>query len=151
MSDERISDHNTGAVGYGRPPVAHRFQKGQSGNPGGRPRRKKTLKALLGEALSRPSHYPSPEGTWLTKAEVIFIDLVGQACGPDLPPKKLLFDLLVKLQRADICWRDERLPEIELNDETAVRPTEAEIKEMEERMRRDAAARGITLRAPSEP
>src|ERR1700736_6596938 len=27
------------AVGYGKPPVHTRFQKGQSGNPGGRPRR----------------------------------------------------------------------------------------------------------------
>ena len=27
------------AVGYGKPPAHTRFQKGQSGNPGGRPRR----------------------------------------------------------------------------------------------------------------
>lgn len=42
-------------VGYGRPPVRSRFQKGQSGNPGGRPGPKKLFKydleAALGKAL----------------------------------------------------------------------------------------------------
>jgi hypothetical protein len=33
MSDE-------GEVGYGRPPKEHRFKKGQSGNPNGRPKKK---------------------------------------------------------------------------------------------------------------
>ncbi len=31
-------------VGYGKPPVENRFQKGQSGNPGGRRRGTKTLR-----------------------------------------------------------------------------------------------------------
>ena len=42
-------------VGYGRPPEHTRFQKGQSGNPGGRPGPKKLAKlefdAAIGEAL----------------------------------------------------------------------------------------------------
>src|SRR5436190_844841 len=43
-------------VGYGRPPGCTRFQKGQSGNPGGKPGPKKRLKRefdpALGEALN---------------------------------------------------------------------------------------------------
>lgn len=34
----KITDHD---VGYGKPPRDHQFRKGQSGNPRGRPRRRK--------------------------------------------------------------------------------------------------------------
>src|SRR4029077_13712774 len=100
--DEETKDY---AVGYGKPPVETRFHKGQSGNPGGRPRGAKTLAALLGEALSRRSGFPNQDGSWMTQAEAIFANLVAQAAGADLKAKRLLFDTLVKLQRANICWR----------------------------------------------
>src|SRR5260370_19857539 len=90
------------AVGYGKPPTETRFQKGQSGNPGGRPRRTKTLVALLGEALSRRSGYPKADGSWMTHAEAIFTRLVRQAAGSDPPAKKLLLYVPVQLQRPNI-------------------------------------------------
>ena len=40
-------------VGYGRPPVATRFSKGQSGNPRGRPKVTKAFGAMLHEALNK--------------------------------------------------------------------------------------------------
>ena len=103
------------AVGYGKPPLASQFQKGQSGNPGGRPRGTKRLVMLLAEALSLRSGYPKADGTWMTQAEAIFAGLVAQASGSDLNAKRLLFDVLVKLQRAGICHPTDRLPEIELD------------------------------------
>ena len=38
-------------VGYGKPPEDTRFEKGQSGNPRGRPKGAKSWKALLDEVL----------------------------------------------------------------------------------------------------
>lgn len=46
MADD--SDH---AVGYGRPPRATRFKKGQSGNPAGRPRKAKGQRAIAARVL----------------------------------------------------------------------------------------------------
>ena len=103
------------AVGYGRPPLETRFQKGQTGNPEGRPRGTKKLVTLLAEVLSQRSGLPNPDGSWMTKAEAIFFSLANQASSPDLKAKKLLFDILIKLQQANICWPGERLPDIQLD------------------------------------
>src|SRR5437588_10265453 len=120
--DDRTRDY---AVGYGKPPVETRFQKGQSGNPEGRPRGRRSLVALLGDALSHRSGMRNPDGSYKTQAEAIFAGLVGVAAGPDLKAKKLLFDVLIRLQQANICWPQERLPEVQFDESPAVTPDEA--------------------------
>lgn len=39
MSEELSAPVTSEVVGYGQPPAEHRFQRGKSGNPNGRPRR----------------------------------------------------------------------------------------------------------------
>jgi hypothetical protein len=55
-------------VGRGHPPKVHQFKKGQSGNPGGRPKGSVKISSCYERSLSRP--YPNdPEGR--TYAQVI--------------------------------------------------------------------------------
>jgi hypothetical protein len=47
----RIEDDEE--VGYGKPPKAHRFKPGQSGNPGGRPKGVKNESTIMRELLGQ--------------------------------------------------------------------------------------------------
>jgi hypothetical protein len=46
--------HDDETVGYGRPPKQTRFQKGQSGNPRGRPKGALNLATILDRTLQEP-------------------------------------------------------------------------------------------------
>jgi hypothetical protein len=58
-------------VGYGRPPTHTRFQKGQSGNPGGRPKGSLTMKeALMREGAREVQYTEDGKKTKATKTEI---------------------------------------------------------------------------------
>jgi hypothetical protein len=52
--DSRKQEGDDEVVGYGKPPKKHRFKKGKSGNPNGRPKGAKGLKTDLKEVLAAP-------------------------------------------------------------------------------------------------
>src|SRR5215467_9792207 len=85
-------------IGYGKPPTGRRFQKGQSGNPGG-PRRK-TLANLLIAALNEPV-YRTIDGhrRKITKREAIVTQMVDKSAEADLRATKMLFDMLKEVEQ----------------------------------------------------
>jgi hypothetical protein len=73
-----------GGVGYGRPPKNHRWKKGQSGNPKGRPPGHRNLAAALSAVLhEQVSVCANGEEQEMTKLEAVTRQLVEKAMNGD--------------------------------------------------------------------
>jgi Family of unknown function (DUF5681) len=97
MSTDDGSADSTGeyAVGYGRPPVATRFQPGKSGNSRGRPKGVKSIGKVLEEALSRRvTTTENGRSRRRRVQDVIIFGVANDAARRDLPSLKLLFWLI---------------------------------------------------------
>lgn len=80
-------------VGYGQPPASGRFRKGRSGNPGGRPRGRINLQAIIERTLAK--ELPSSddgEGNPLTVVEAVVRSLAAKSARGDIKAAKLLLD-----------------------------------------------------------
>jgi hypothetical protein len=86
-------------VGFRRPPRQACFRKGQSGNPGGKPRRRAgDLATLLCAALDAPTvTVENGKRRRVTKRELIAAQLVDRSAQADLRATKLLVDLVQKI------------------------------------------------------
>jgi hypothetical protein len=88
-------------VGYGQPPLATRFRKGQSGNPKGRPKGARNLKTLLREALNEKiTVNENGKRRAITKM---------QAGVKQLANKVASGDVKTTLKLVDLHYRDEEL------------------------------------------
>ena len=88
MSDEEYE------VGYGKPPKKSQFKKGVSGNPNGRPKKKKSISDILEEELSQKVVVKnSGKQEILTKKELIVKVLVQKTMKGDINALKQVIAL----------------------------------------------------------
>ena len=82
-------------VGYKKPPPQHRFAKGRSGNPNGRPKKPKTINAYLDKAL-KETVVVNENGRRrsIPKFEAFVKQLVNKATAGDARSGKLMIELL---------------------------------------------------------
>ena len=86
-------------VGYGKPPLHTRFQKGQSGNPKGRPRGSKNLSSLLNEVLNGwVIVVENGRRKRITKREAIITQLVNKSAAADLKATQIVLALLQEVE-----------------------------------------------------
>ena len=92
-----MSDNDDKPVGYGSPPVTTRFKPGQSGNPGGRPKKVKGLKAeLLDELAELTDVSEGGRNLEITKARAIAKSIVRAAAGGNLRATTALLSLVAR-------------------------------------------------------
>ena len=82
-------------VGYGKPPLHTRFQKGRSGNPNGRPRGRKNMSTLLSDALNGSVVVvENGRRKRITKREAIVTQLVNRSAAADLKATQIVLAML---------------------------------------------------------
>ena len=121
VSEDLVEPPGDYEVGYGRPPRHSRFEKGQSGNPRGRPARSKNMITLLTRALNeRVAVSENGRRKLITKREAIVAQLVNKSASADL---KAMSMLLGMLQQAEVSSQNSASPSPALaeTDESVLR------------------------------
>jgi len=86
-------------VGYGKPPRATRFPKGQSGNPRGRPKRSRNTSTLLAKAFNELIVVnENGKRRRITKREAMVKQLVTKAAAGDFRWARLAYDEVGKIE-----------------------------------------------------
>jgi len=125
-------------VGYCKPSRRAGFQKGQSGNPKGRPKGSKNLATVLSEALDeKVSVTEDGRRRRITKRELVVAQLVNKSAKADLRAIKQLTDIVERVERrTDASQAPPPPPSFSAADEEVI----AELKKRMERGIRAAIA-----------
>ncbi len=92
----RPSQHSVYEVGYGKPPVATRFQPGQSGNPKGRPRSSPLVKNLVQQVMNGTlAIEQNGKLRRMPRKEALLLTLFGRAMKGDSKAAGSLLNLLM--------------------------------------------------------
>jgi len=93
-----MSDDKKDKIGYKNPPKNTQFKKGQSGNPGGRPKKSQNVQSLvkkeMAEIISVEENGMTKE---LSKAQVLVKGLFAQALQQDHKAIRTLWPLLQQI------------------------------------------------------
>ena len=108
QSTERRADGDY-EVGYGRPPMASRFQPGQSGNPKGRSKGAKGFHTLLHEELNATVvAHEHGKATKLTKQQIAIKRQVNKAAEGDHRAFRTVVELLGATPGTEVAGRCQR-------------------------------------------
>lgn len=89
-------------VGYGKPPKASQFRKGESGNPRGRPKGRRNLATELHQALSETVVVTeNGKRKRLTKRTVICRQLANRSAAGDLAALRVLIPLITQAEAVE--------------------------------------------------
>jgi len=94
-------------VGYKLPPKARQFQKGRSGNPKGRPKNTRNLKADLADELKRRiSVTAHGRAASVTKQQALIMASITRAIKGDMRAATVIFTLVRQLLEPDAQFDD---------------------------------------------
>jgi hypothetical protein len=115
---------------YRKPPEAHQFKPGKSGNPRGRPKGTRNLKTDLTRLLKRRiSVREDGETRHISRQEAILLSLYSKAISGDVRATMSILTMLMKLEptmtsepaQDEVSPRDEEIIEDYLRREAAIR------------------------------
>jgi hypothetical protein len=82
-------------IGYGRPPLRRRFKPGRSGNPKGRPKGKRNMRAAIESALNQPIKIREGDSVRsLSKRDGIVLTILNKALQGDAKAWTALIQLI---------------------------------------------------------
>lgn len=95
MSDNKDKGGSEG-VGYGKPPKAHKFKPGQSGNPKGRPKGAKNLLKLISKhAAKKVTVIEDGMEKKMPRIDVVITAMFNKASKGDVSAARLLSNLVL--------------------------------------------------------
>src|SRR6516162_3152133 len=91
-------------TGYKRPPKAHRFKQGESGNPRGRPKARRNVNDDLADMLNKPIQIrENGKLRWITQQQALLLRLFQQGMDGDV---KSIANIM-SIQRQQPTWTDQ--------------------------------------------